>query len=169
MEAPDFERAQYVSPQGIDGEFAGRPIEPHGIDVFPKALLFGAGAAIVGSIGYALISLTGFMVSIVAIGIAWLIAKAMMTATGNVGGRQYQIAAMILTYFAVSCGELIPPLSKALSHGASVMILANPLVLKFALLGPFLELQGGFNGAIGLLILGIGMMAAWRYAAGGMR
>jgi hypothetical protein len=169
MEVPDFERAQYVSPQGIDSEFAGRPIEPDGIGVFPKALLYGAGAAVVGSIGYALISLTGFMVSIVAIGIAWLIAKAMMAATGNVGGRQYQIAAMILTYFAVSCGELIPQLSRAFNHGAPVSILVRPLVLKFALLGPFLELQSGINGGIGLLILGIGLMAAWRYAAGGMR
>ena len=124
-------------------------------------------AAVAGSIGYALFSLTGIMVGIVAIGIAWLIAKAMMTASGGVGGRAYQIAAVLLTYFACSLGELLRPVWTLHHEGAPLGLLLSPVFLKFLLFGPLLEVRGGLNGILGLLILGVGMRAAWRMAAGG--
>ena len=182
MSIPDFERAEYIelvppAPPSL-GSVLPRPpyvapgqapLPAHAGQVattFPLALAFGFVAAVVGSIGYALVGLTGFMVSIVAIGIGWLIAKAMMTATGGVGGRPYQIAAALLTYFAVSCGELIHPVW-TLAHSGRALALMMPLLLKFALFGPFLELNDGINGVLGLVILGVGIRAAWRMAAGG--
>ena len=159
----DFNKAEYVEPQVIEGEVVGRPLRSRGAAAFPMALAFGAVAALVGSIGYAMIASLGFMVSIVAIGMAWLIAKAMMTVSGGVGGRNYQIGAAVLTYFSVSFGELF-----AIVHaqGIAWTHLASPRAVWLGLSLPFLEVQDGFNGIIGLVILAIGIRAAWRMAAG---
>lgn len=176
MSIPDFERAEYVRPQAIEGEVVGAPtvsgmpyqaIEPAaGLDGrFVQALVYGVVAAIVSAIGYALVGLSGFMVSIVAIGMGWLIAKAMMTASGGRGGRAYQFAAIVLTYLSVNLGELLAPLSRAHAAGVPVAAMVNGKVLGFLLMGPFFELNS-FNGIIGVVILAIGMRAAWRVAAG---
>ena len=166
MSIPDFERAEYLEPRAVEGEVVGRP-QRNSRAAFPLALVFGAAAAVVGSIGYGLVASFGFMISIVAIGIAWLVAKAMMTASGGVGDRSYQIAAAMLTYFAVTFGELVPLLWKAIHvHGAPMSLLLSPVVLRYALLGPFLELRGGLNGILGIVILAIGIRAAWKLAAG---
>jgi len=159
----DFSRAEYVEPQVIEGEIVGQAVSSRGAAAFPLALAAGAFAALVGSIGYAMVASLGFMVSIVAIGIAWLIAKAMMTVSGGVGGRHYQIGAALLTYFAVSFGELF-----AIIHhvGASWIVLASPRSVWLGLTLPFMELQDGFNGILGLVILGIGIRAAWSLGAG---
>jgi hypothetical protein len=159
----DFSRAEYVEPQVIEGEIVGQPVSTRGAAAFPVALAAGAVAALVGSIGYAMIASLGFMVSIVAIGIAWLIAKAMMTISGGIGGRHYQIGAALLTYFAVSFGELF-----AIIHhlGTPLIALLSPRALWLGLTLPFMELQDGFNGILGLIILGIGIRTAWRLGAG---
>jgi len=154
--------------QIVPAQLDPRPIEPAGSPAFPLALLAGGVAAFAGSIGYALFSLTGIMVGIVAIGIAWLIAKAMMTASGGVGGRPYQVAAVVLTYFACSFGELIRPIWDLVHKGAPMrLVVFSPVMVKFVLIGPLLEVRDGLNGILGLAILGVGMRAAWRMAAGG--
>ena len=169
MSMPDFDRADYVEPRTIEG-YTGDNRPANGDASFVRALLFGAAAAVVGSVGYALFSLTGFMVSIVAVGIGWLVAKSMMTGSGGRGGRPYQVAAVLLTYFAVSIGDLLHPLWRLHTLGAPASRLLSPLMLKYALLGPFLSLVNGgngINGAFGLLILFFGLRAAWQIAAGG--
>lgn len=174
MSLPDFDRAQYgevLPPAGNPGGYTGdfRPSRREG--AFVQALLFGTVAAIAGSVVYAAIGLSGFMVSIVAIGVALLIGKAMMTATGGVGGQPYQIAAVVLTYLAVSLADVLDliyyahrnesiPVGEILAHNL-------PLLLKYLLLGPFLEVRSGVNGILGLVIIAIGMRTAWRAAAGG--
>ena len=162
----DFERAEYVEPRVIEGEVVGRPLRSAS-GAFPLALVYGFAAAIVGSIGYGMVSSFGFMISIVAIGVAWLIARAMMTASGGVGDRRYQIAACLLTYFAVSFGQLIPGLFGYVREvGPQAIIPLLKLNLSVILLGPFLELSRGLNGILGIVILGIGIRTAWRMAAG---
>lgn len=166
MSIPDFERADYVQPRVIEGDTSfGRVPESNG-GLLP-ALLLGTLAAVFGSVGYALVGLSGFMVSIVAIGVGWLVAKAMMTGSGGVGGRSYQVGAVVLTYFAVSCGDLLHPLWKAHQMGVPASQLLSPLMLKYAALGPLLGVRSGINGALGLLILFFGLRTAWRMAAGG--
>jgi hypothetical protein len=167
MSVPDFERAEYAEPRVIQGEVVGQPRMERGAPALAIALAYGAGAAVAGSIGYGLVSMTGFMVSIVAIGIAWLIAKAMMTATRGVGGRPYQIAAVILTYLAVTWGELLGIVWRLPAGRSSLLMVLNPKMWWIALTFPYLELEHGFNGIMGVVILGIGLLAAWRYAAGG--
>ncbi|MGI4829611.1 MAG: hypothetical protein ACRYFU_15660 [Janthinobacterium lividum] len=170
MSIPDFERAQYVEPKIIEG-YSGDYRPGAGGTAFPKAILFGLGAAVVGAVGYALIGLSGWMVSIVVIGIAWFITKAMMTATGGVGGRPYQIAACLLTYFAATTGRLIDILhvvraEAPISYGA--LIAANlPMVIRYIVAGPLLRLKTDpINGGLGLLILFFGLRTAWQMAAG---
>jgi hypothetical protein len=167
MSIPDFGRAEYNEPRVIEGEVVGLPPRRGVGSAFPLALLYGFAAAIVGSLGYGLVSSTGFMISIVAIGIGWLVARSMMTATGGVGNQSCQIAATALTYFAVTAGNLIHPLWKAHEQGfPASIILMNPLLLKYLLIGPLIELQGGLNGILGLVILFFGLRTAWKMAAG---
>ena len=181
MNIPDFSRAEYnddrnPAPRVIEGEVEGTSARPpsdplssgrHTPDGnFGMALLFGTAAAVVGSLGYALVGLSGFMVSIVAIGVAWLIARAMMTASRGVGGRRYQIAAVVLTYLAVSCGSLFHPLWLAHRAGLPLGAMVSVEVIRYALLGPILALSDGLNGILGAFILAIGLRAAWQMAAG---
>jgi hypothetical protein len=70
---------------------------------FVRALLYGIGAAVVGMILYAVFEIaTGLIVGYVSLAVGWLVGTAMMKGSNGVGGRRYQIAAVLLTYAAVS-------------------------------------------------------------------
>jgi uncharacterized protein (DUF983 family) len=71
---------------------------------FVRAITAGIGAAVVGLVGYALLTilLQGWQISYMSFAVGWLVGVAMMKASGGVGGRRYQIAAVLLTYVAVS-------------------------------------------------------------------
>lgn len=74
-----------------------------------RAILYGTGAAIAGMIGVAiLLSLVGAFRIISALGVAWLVATAIGKATGNYGGRRYQVLAVTLTYLALGLAMLMP-------------------------------------------------------------
>lgn len=74
-----------------------------------RAVLYGTGAAIVGMIGVAAVLsiFNGFRI-ITAIGVAYLVAKAIGKVTGNYGGRRYQVLAVGLTYVALGLAMLVP-------------------------------------------------------------
>jgi hypothetical protein len=168
VNTPDFSRAEYVEPPVIDGEtgFVEGSRRARAA-AFPLAMVYGVVAAVVGAVGYALIGMSGFMVSIVTIAIGWLVARAMMTATRGVGGREFQVAAVVLTYLASSCGRLIDILVSASKAGYSVSQVPTAFVAKYALFGPVLELQSSLLwGLMGLLILFYGLRTAWQLAAG---
>jgi len=78
-----------------------RPRDSHA--AFTRGLLFGAGGAILGLILYAAFGIiTGWMIGYVSLAVGYIVAKAVMMGSGGVGGRRYQMAAVILTYAAVS-------------------------------------------------------------------
>jgi hypothetical protein len=168
MSMLDLEKVQYTQPTVVDG-FTGvaeeLPQSPSA--AFPLALVYGVGAAVVGALGYALIGLSGIMVSIVTIGIGWLVGRAMMTATKGVGGQNYQIAAVVLTYLSASTGRLIDIIFATVRQGYSLSQISPIALLKFGLFGPFLRLASDPGwGAMGLLILFYGLRTAWQMAAG---
>jgi hypothetical protein len=168
MSITDFERAEYDQPTVIDGTngYVETP-QRAGLAAFPLALLYGAGAAVVGAIGYALVGLTGFMVSIVTIGIGYIVAKAMMTATRGIGGQRYQIAAVILTYLSASVGRVIDIVVAAQKEGISLSQISPTFLVTYSLFGPFLRLTHDLGwGLMGLLILFYGLRTAWQMAAG---
>jgi hypothetical protein len=162
MEIPEFDRAQYGMPESV---------EPAGGGVFLQALLYGVLAMLVGSVAWGIVSMDHIMVSIVAIGIGYVVARAMMTATGGFGGRQYQIAAVILTYFGCTLGDVCGIVFE-IQKGGRIDMAAHwmafaPELPAYALIGPFLSLQRSpLNGIIGLFIIFVGLRTAWRMAAG---
>jgi hypothetical protein len=137
--------------------------EINGSALFSQALMFGTMAAALGLIVYSAFTiLTHFYLSYVALAVGWMVGKAMMSGSNGVGGRRYQIAAVLLTYAAISMSA-VPIRIAEIAPAAHVDWMDH--VGVFALLGfasPFLYLLNGVSGLIGLLILFVGLGVAWR-------
>jgi hypothetical protein len=139
---------------------------------FLGALQYGALAAAAGSVAWIVISkVTGYEIGIVAIGIGYLVGKAVRKGAGGFGGTRYQVLAMVLTYSAIALASL-PAIFEALrespKHAAAAaaapagilaLIAAWAFVLGVALASPFL---GGAQNFMGLIIIGIGLYEAWK-------
>jgi hypothetical protein len=166
---------------------------------YVRGMLFGLGAAIVGMILYAGFTiLTGLYFGYVSLAVGWLVGKAIMLGSKGIGGRRYQIAAVVLTYAAVSLAAIpiwISYLAKAKKDSQSIELqqLQRPsngqitqpdqkpsqpkpgfgsAILQLVLLGlasPFLKLQSPLSGIIGLVILMVGIRIAWRITVGSRR
>src|SRR6476659_9548729 len=167
---------------------------------YVRGMLFGIGAAIVGMAGYAGFTiLTGFYIGYVSLAVGWLVGKAIMLGSKGIGGMRYQIAAVILTYAAVSLAAVPIAISyqlKAKSQTESVQpqqqqqsagdaensqpdqtqpkpkLSFGAAILQLLVIGlasPFLELQDPLHGIIGLVILMVGIRIAWQITAGSRR
>ena len=173
---------------------------------FAKAIIYGLGGFLAGLILYAGFSIaTGIQIGYLSLAVGWIIGKAMMMGSGNIGGRRYQIAAVVLTYAAVSMAAIpialhfhskasttrqtqaakvgestdtgtasTSPKGEKANQGEQENGVRSPsailfgALLQLALIGlasPFLELQEGTGGLIGLVILFVGMRFAWRMTA----
>jgi hypothetical protein len=174
---PNFEKAEYVGQ-------AEAPVYPNQIvtgDVetfqeradharFVQAITYGIAAAIVGSILYAAFNIvTHITIGYAAVGVGFLIGKAMLHATKGLGGKKYQVVAAVLTYLSVSMAE-VPEFLWEMheSHRAFVHYSAKliSLLVGFALASPFILVQHNLgSGLIGLFILFIGIRFAWRMTA----
>jgi hypothetical protein len=142
------------------------PQESHA--AFMRALLFGTGAAVGGLGLYTAFEVaTNIISALVALAVGWMVGKAMMAGSKSVGGRRYQIAAALLTYAAVSMAEI--PVILWQSKSAATLV-ANHFgrLVMFGLTSPFLDLfLARTPGAlIALVILFVGIRAAWKIAAG---
>ncbi len=74
---------------------------------FGRALLFGAGAGVLGLIGYTIFGIvTGLVIGYLSLGVGYLVGKVMMIGSRGVGGRRYQIAAALYTYAAVAMAAI---------------------------------------------------------------
>ena len=163
---------------------------------FVRGLLFGIGGAIIGLVIYATFTImTGLYLGYIALAVGYIVAKAVMLGSKGIGGRRYQIAAVLLTYAAVSMAAIpiyihaamqhngtsgsqakqIAPnqqdsesASKAQDQQAPKMNLAAAIgyLALVGLASPFLELQNPVFGIIGLVILLVGIRIAWRMTAG---
>lgn len=166
---------------------------------YVRGMLFGVGAAVVGLAGYAGFTiLTGLYIGYVSLAVGWLVGKAIMLGSKGIGGRRYQIAAVILTYAAVSLAAV--PIAifyhqKAKSQSESIQsqqqqstadaensqpdrtqskpkLGFGSAILQLLMLGlasPFLEMQDPLHGIIGLIILLVGIRIAWQITAGTRR
>jgi hypothetical protein len=148
----------------------GLPSEGAGA-AFVKAIVIGIGAAVVGSILYAVVEIaTGWTIGYVALAVGWLVGKGMRWGSAGRGGRPYQIAAAVLTYLSVSFASLIVIVHAVQKRNPGGEIVMGErlawFAAKYGLLSPFLALQDGVGGIIGLFILFIGIRAAWTLMAG---
>jgi hypothetical protein len=167
---------------------------------FIRALVYGIGAAILGMIVYAAFTIiTSIEIGIMSLVVGFLVGRAMKIGAKGAGGTRYQIAAVILTYAAVSMAAVpiaifqeskhadtqvtapaaSTPDSPAASSAGSESSAASGSSVRPSALGtlgvliflglasPFLDLSGDFvHGAIGLVILFVGIRYAWRLTAG---
>jgi hypothetical protein len=171
---PDFDKAQYVVEPGViaaPDELVGSSWDGHeGHDDFVRALVYGIGAAIVGCLLYAGFTIvTHIQIGYVAVGVGYLVGKAMLYATGGIGGRRYQIAAVVLTYLSVAMAEVPEILYSLHKRGMDLSHVSTRGMLtltRFGLTSPFQGLTEGIGGLLGLFILFIGMRAAWSLTAG---
>lgn len=159
---------------------------------FVRAVMFGIPAAVLGLILYAAFEImTKFTIGYLALGVGYLVGKAMLLGSGGLGGRRYQIVAAILTYAAVSMAAVPVGLSQmredrkaqisseqstspdgrsteATQAPKEKMSIGSALAyLAFlGLASPFMELQSPVSGLIGLVILYVGLQIAWKLTAG---
>jgi predicted lipid-binding transport protein (Tim44 family) len=130
--APQFGTAQYVSKGGpecckscnqpIGAEYyrisgalacancaqqaaAKLPKDSHA--AFVRGVTYGVGGATLGLILYSAVGiLTGLIIGYVALAVGYVVAKAIKMGSRGVGGQRYQIAAVLLTYAAVSLASI---------------------------------------------------------------
>ena len=115
----------------------------------------------------------------VSLAVGFLVGKAIMMGSQGIGGRRYQIAALVLTYSAVSLSAVPIAISQWRHHGAPAQVqgaqspqssMSVPKAIGvLALLGlasPFLDLANPTHGLIGLVILFVGLRIAWKMTAG---
>lgn len=157
------------------------PRDSHG--AFVRALVFGIAGALVGLVLYVAFALTtGFIIGYASLAVGFIVGKAMQLGSRGVGGRRYQVVAVLLTYFAVSMSAVPIAIEQAQQHrqtqaqsagtetatpprghaslGRTVAVLA-----WVGIASPILDLQDPASGLIGLVILFVGIRFAWRFTA----
>ena len=163
---------------------------PPAISLLP-AVLYGAGAALLGSALYAtVVIVTHLAIGLVAIVIGVMVGKAIRHASGGLGGRPQQILAVALTYFSITT-SYIPvavyhfsknprPVTQstaqgqtrsgsAETRGATTPASKPPMsfgkavfaLLLLALAAPFFGMTS-ISGLITLFIIYIGLQRAWQ-------
>jgi len=158
---------------------------------FVRGVLFGVGAAVLGFAIYTAFALTtGLVIGYVSLAVGYIVGKAIRRGSGGVGGRRYQITAVILTYMAVSLAAVPIAISVHMKHksiqqhaqaselgvtpAATPAPAPRPRMAFAAALGrltvvglasPFLELGEPMHGIIGLIILLVGIRIAWQLTA----
>jgi hypothetical protein len=112
--------------------------------------------------------------------VGFIVGKAMSVGSGGVGGRRYQIVAVLLTYLAVSLSAVPIAIHQMRQHraqvqsteaaapqsGAANVAKAAGVLALIGIASPFLDLQDPVHGIIGLVILFVGIRFAWRFTAG---
>ena len=142
MSTPQFQKAEYAGSQGanlckicgaaLGAEYwrvgtnmacaacaekakAALPADSHA--AFTRGILYGIGGAIVGMVIYATFTiLTGIILGYVSLAVGWIVGKSIRMGSNNMAGRRYQIAAVILTYAAVSLAAVPIGISYAMKH-----------------------------------------------------
>ncbi len=128
METPQFGTAEYQEQAGIDrcktcnqplagayyrvsgaltcqvcAQRIAAQLQPDTHNAFVRGVVFGIGGALVGLILYSSIGImTGLEIGYMSLAVGYIVARAIMMGSSGIGGRRYQIAAVILTYMAVS-------------------------------------------------------------------
>lgn len=82
-----------------------------------RGFLYGAGAALLCSVGYAVFTMvTNMEAAIVAIAAGFVIGKAVRTGSRGLGGRRLQVMAVTLTYLAILAAHLPPAIKAVREH-----------------------------------------------------
>jgi len=134
---------------------------------FVRAVVFGIGGALVGFALYVTFALaTSLVIGFMSLAVGFIVGKAMHIGSHGVGGRRYQVVAVVLTYLAVSMSAVPIIIHQVHQHGHTVRTGAIGRLAWFGIASPILELQDPGHGLIGLVILFVGLRFAWKFTAG---
>jgi hypothetical protein len=151
---------------------------------FVRGMLFGVGGAILGFGIYVTFALvTGWMIGYVSLAVGYLVGKAVVMGSRGQGGRRYQMAAVLLTYIAVSSAAVPIAVSQHIKQQSAQQhapssdtttpsaqtvhpVKALGVLALVGLASPFLELSDPAHGIIGLIILFVGIRIAWTITRG---
>jgi hypothetical protein len=153
---------------------------------FARGVLFGVGGAILGFAIYVAFALiTGLVAGIVSLAVGYLVGRAIVTGSRGIGGRRYQVSAVLLTYMAVSLSAVPIAVSQYMKQKSAQQHaqVTGPVAVQapktkmspgralgtltvLGLTSPFLGLSHPAQGIIGLVILFVGLRIAWRITAG---
>lgn len=85
---------------------------------FVRGVLFGIGGAILGLIVYSTFGIvTGLVVGYLSLAVGYIVGKAIHMGSRGAGGRRYQVAAVLLTYAAVSLSAIPMAISESRKQG----------------------------------------------------
>lgn len=128
-----------------------------------RALLFGAGAAVAGSLVYLVVLVaTGYEIGLIAILVGWMVGRAVSAGSGHRGGWLYQAMAIGFTYLAI-CTSYVPQIvntwrqSPEMSELSGAVMYIAAFIVSLAL--PIVSITAA---PIGALILAFGLFQAWR-------
>lgn len=100
--------------------------------------------------------------SLISIAVGYLVGRAVRTGANGLGGRRLQSIAVGFTYLAIVFSYV--PLMLREAEGWSALLI--PVLATLSLALPVLELfESPGSGIIGLLIVGFGLLQAWRLTA----
>ena len=115
---PCAKQARMGAPQDSPGAYRG-------------ALLLGIGAAVVGMVLYAAFTiLTGIEIGYMSLAVGLLVGLAIMMGSNGIGGRRYQVTALLLTYAAVTVAAV--PIGLGLAMEQHVPLAQSRMVRQLA-------------------------------------
>lgn len=142
-------------------EGAGQADEGPAVRFF-RAALYGAGAAVAGTIIYALMLLTGWNLALVAILVGFMVGRAVQVGSRERGGWPYQLLAVGLTYMSIVT-SFVPTIVSGMRRGGDMSDV--PVVFQY-LVGFFLAIPMPFliitTDFLTVVILAIGLYQAWK-------
>src|SRR5262245_56189507 len=101
-------------------------VPPDSPALFIRALIFGAGGALLGLILYSTVGIMpGLAIGYVSLAVGYIVGKAIMVGSRGRGGRRYQVAALLLTYAAVSVSAVPIALSELAKKPAETKVASN--------------------------------------------
>jgi hypothetical protein len=140
----------------VEAQVAAALAAPGGMG---RAILFGLGGSVAGGALYYGMTLTGWLIGPVAVLVGFAVAAAVRKGAGGRAGRNYQIAALALTYLALSLAylpyaiqgmpETAPPLAMVI--GGLLVLLKLPVIVAT-------------SDPLSVLFMGIGCYQAWKVA-----
>jgi uncharacterized protein (DUF983 family) len=161
-------RKMACSKCGADAK-SGQPTDSH--TAFLGGLLWGIGGAVLGLVLYSAVIITVHMsIGYLGLAVGWLVGTAVIKGSNGIGGRRYQVVAVILTYLAISLSS-VPLILSTVLHSPQLAthrinwVAVVPVLVKWGLASPFLKFRNPFNGIMGLLILFVGLSIAARLTA----
>jgi hypothetical protein len=125
---------------------------------FARAALLGAGAAFACGLAYAVfVRTTHWQFALGTIAIGYVVARVLRRTTRGVGGVQYQVLAVALTYLA-SAMAFVPDLEDVLSQPSYILAALVEL--------PIAPIVVSLHDPLAAFIIGIGLWEAWRLSRG---